>query len=146
VLKDFDKWNNKKKEIDFAVKSTPFHEREVWWCTMGVNVGFEEDGKHENFERPVLILKKFNKHVAWAVPLTTQSHNDIFHYQLKSSKTFVILSQLRLISSKRLVRLVEKINEDEILHIFELLKGFLTLKSVSVKSDSRPFGAGSPLA
>ncbi len=113
---------------------------------MGINIGFEEDGKHDNFERPVLVLKKFNKHVAWVVPLTTQSHDDIFHYQLKTSKTFVILSQLRLMSSKRFVRFVEKINEDEILHIFELFKNFFSLEPVSTKSDSRPFGAGSPLA
>ena len=26
------------------------------------------------------MLKKFNKHVAWVVPLTTQFHDDIFHF------------------------------------------------------------------
>ncbi|MFA7252609.1 MAG: type II toxin-antitoxin system PemK/MazF family toxin [Candidatus Paceibacterota bacterium] len=146
MIKDFDKWNEKKKSIHWTNQPTIFHEREIWWCALGVNIGFEEDGKNENFERPVLIIKKFNRHVAWIIPLTTQKHNDVFHYQLKTSKTFIILSQQTSISSKRLVRFIEKISEDEILFIFELLKSFYTLKHISTKSDSRPFGAGSPLA
>ncbi len=39
-----------------------FNEREIWWAHLGVNVGYEQDGKNDNFERPVLIIKKFGKH------------------------------------------------------------------------------------
>ncbi len=41
--KDFDKWNNQKKIINLRSNNTDFfyHEREVWWCAIGVNVGFE---------------------------------------------------------------------------------------------------------
>lgn len=35
-----------------------FNEREVWWCAIGVNVGYEIDGKGKDFARPVLVLKK----------------------------------------------------------------------------------------
>ena len=39
-------------------KNVYFREKEVWWAALGKNVGFEVDGKHELFERPVLIVKK----------------------------------------------------------------------------------------
>jgi mRNA interferase MazF len=133
--KDFDTWNNKKKLVHKDENPRLFQEREIWWCSLGLNVGFEEDGKHDQFERPVLILKKFNKHVAWAIPMTTQAHEDIFHHQLKNGESFLILSQLRLISSKRLLAKIEKITEDEHKEIFEILKRFLTTKKISSKEN-----------
>ena len=41
--KDFDKWNEKKKTIDQKEISdqTFFNEREIWWGSLGLNVGFE---------------------------------------------------------------------------------------------------------
>lgn len=35
-----------------------FYEREIWWCSLGVNIGFEQDGTNDLFERPVLVIKK----------------------------------------------------------------------------------------
>jgi len=39
IKKDFDKWNNDKKGLDHKSKNVFFHDREVWWCKIGVNVG-----------------------------------------------------------------------------------------------------------
>ena len=90
-----------------------FNEREIWWGSLGLNIGYEQDGKNENFERPLLIIRKFNRDIVWVLPLTTIAKNNKFHYKLKSSGSFVILSQVRLLSTKRLLRLVETINENE---------------------------------
>ncbi|MDQ7009415.1 MAG: hypothetical protein Q9M94_03950 [Candidatus Gracilibacteria bacterium] len=57
--KDFDKWNKLKKNINNKKQKFYVKEREVWSVKMGQNVGFEEDGKGKDFERPVLVLKKF---------------------------------------------------------------------------------------
>jgi mRNA interferase MazF len=113
--KDFDSWNNQKKIIDQKEISEGmfFNEREIWWGSLGLNIGYEQDGKNENFERPLLIIRKFNKGIVWALPLTTIAKDNKFHYKLKSSGSFIILSQVRLISTKRLLRLVETINENE---------------------------------
>jgi len=113
--KDFDKWNEKKKYIDQKEISGGmfFNEREIWWGSLGLNIGYEQDGKNENFERPLLIIRKFNRDIVWVLPLTTIAKNNKFHYKLKSSGSFVILSQVRLLSTKRLLRLVETINENE---------------------------------
>ena len=42
--KNFDRWNAKKKAIHDSACTALFHEREVWWCVLGTNVGFEQDG------------------------------------------------------------------------------------------------------
>ena len=62
-MKDFDNWNIKKKNIH-AQKSGPFcHSREVWRCSLGVNVGDEQDGTGECFDRPVVVIRGFNEHI-----------------------------------------------------------------------------------
>jgi hypothetical protein len=45
--KDLDRWNELKKKIDsYPADNVPyFHEREIWFCSIGHNVGFEQDGK-----------------------------------------------------------------------------------------------------
>jgi mRNA interferase MazF len=125
--KDFDNWNNKKKIIDQKNISVNrfVNEREVWWCSLGLNIGYEQDGKNEEFERPVLVIKKFNREIVWIVPLTSVPKNDKFHYGLNSNKSFVILSQIRLISTKRMIRRAEKIAEMEFKEIVYKIKEFL---------------------
>ncbi len=59
MQKDFDRWNNQKKVIQqLNNQGILFSEREVWWCALGENIGDEENGKNELFERPVLIIRK----------------------------------------------------------------------------------------
>ena len=109
-LKDFDSWNEKKKEIHQSVFREFVHTREVWWCSLGINVGFEQDGKHELFERPVLIIKKFNREVVLIVPLTSQlkdhikDHKYFVNFVHEDRPFSAIISQVRLISTKRLRR------------------------------------------
>jgi len=108
IAKNIIKWTKLKIRLHLSNKenNTYFKAREVWWASLGANIGFEEDGKHDNFERPVLILKKFNRHILWALPLTSQDKQGYFYYQFSynNKKYSIILSQLRLISSKRLLR------------------------------------------
>lgn len=122
--KDFDRWNEKKKSINQKEISERnfFNEREIWWGSLGLNIGYEQDGKNENFERPLLIVRKFNRNIVWVLPLTTIAKNNKFHYKLKSSGSIVILSQIRLLSTKRLLRLVETINENEFNEILTKIK------------------------
>lgn len=126
-IKDFDKWNKKKKAIDQKEVSGKifFNEREIWWGSLGLNIGFEQDGKNDDFERPLLIVKKFNRSIVWAVPLTSVAKDNNFHYKLKSSGSFVILSQIRLVSTKRFLRLIETINENEFKEIIDKIKNLL---------------------
>lgn len=113
MQKNFDKWNNRKKEINNTVFNSYIHEREIWWCSIGLNVGDEEDGKNELFERPVLIIRKFNQKIVLAVPLTTKTKDNYYYFTFMYDglKFAAILSQIRLISTSRLTRRIQTIND-----------------------------------
>jgi mRNA interferase MazF len=61
MKKDFRKWHFRKKLVHESKNIPYFYEREIWWCSIGLNVGYEQDGKNDNFERPVLVLKKIQQ-------------------------------------------------------------------------------------
>ena len=45
-MKNFDTWNKEKKNLENVGHDTlAFHEREIWWCSIGFNLGDEQDGK-----------------------------------------------------------------------------------------------------
>ena len=77
--KDFDNWNKRKKALNERGNAPFFHEREIWWCALGKNVGFEQDGKGKKFARPVLVFKKFNNQLFWALPLSTKIKANKFY-------------------------------------------------------------------
>ncbi|MEA3521895.1 MAG: type II toxin-antitoxin system PemK/MazF family toxin [Campylobacterota bacterium] len=69
---------------------------------LGKNIGFEQDGKGEEFLRPVLVLKKFNHDQFVGLAMTSKYHKqEKFYYKLKE-KSYVILSQIKTYSAKRI--------------------------------------------
>lgn len=103
----FIEWTKVKIRIHFSEKIVYFREGEIWWASLGVNIGHEEEGKNEKFERPILVLKKFSRHALWAIPLTTKRKEGnpyYFSYLFNEEKYAALLPQLKLISSKRLLR------------------------------------------
>lgn len=125
--KDFDSWNKIKRNIESNSKAPFFYERELWWCSIGENVGSEISGKHENFERPALILKVLNKQNAIILPLTTKARINPKHYLLFHAKirSAVILQQIRFVSGKRLIRKIGMIGNEEFDQIKVLVKNLL---------------------
>lgn len=124
MKKEFDKWNKIKKQTQNKDLPPLFVEREVWSCALGVNVGDEEDGKGENYLRPVLVLRKFNKSIFYGLPVTSKIKTDKFHISINSGKIngSVILSQMRLVDAKRLSHLMGKITGNELKEIRKKLK------------------------
>lgn len=127
-MKDFDSWNERKKKIHTNEFTGFVHEREIWWCSLGFNVGDEEDGKNEDFERPVLVLKKFNRKIVLAVPLSTKIKDNPYYFPFthEGTKFAVILSQLRLLSTNRFARRIRKIDHT----LFKQIKEKIIEKSL----------------
>ncbi|MCR4334600.1 MAG: type II toxin-antitoxin system PemK/MazF family toxin [Patescibacteria group bacterium] len=110
MKKEYSEWHKKKKILNERedIDTIFFREKEVWWTALGVNVGFEQDGKGGEFRRPVLILKKFNKYVVLIVPLTTKIKKDNKYYVSclitnDNLPRMAIISQVRLIDTKRFI-------------------------------------------
>lgn len=124
VIRKFVAWTKLKIKIHLIERVVYFRAGEIWWASLGVNVGFEQDGKNMDFERPILIVRKFNAHVLWAVPLTTKLKDIPYYYQydFAGTKYSAILIQLRLISSKRLLRKIGLFPRADFKNIKEQLK------------------------
>ncbi len=110
--KDFDKWNILKKRIEKQKNHIYAKRREIWWCYLGVNIGSEICGKNKIFERPVLVLKVFNKHILLIIPLTTKDKGIFYHVKLDidNQTSFAMFEQIKVISSKRLSRKIGRLN------------------------------------
>lgn len=76
---------------------------------MGQNIGYEQNGKGDNFVRPIIVVKKFNKGMFFGIPLSTQIKEGDFYYKFsfqksnKISQNIALLSQMKLYSSNRLL-------------------------------------------
>ena len=104
MQKNFEKWNQLKQKIDSTNKQIIYKDRDVWWCSIGINIGHEENGKNDFFTRPILILRKFNKQIFLGVPLTTKCKENKFYFRInfKDKEQSAMLSQIRVFESKRL--------------------------------------------
>ena len=122
-IKNFLDWFAIKPILDKTNKYPVFSERDIWWCSIGVNIGTEIDGKNLKYNRPVLVLKKFNSHQFWGLPVSTRPQTSLtfyFKFLLKGKKSWICLSQLKTIDAKRLNNnsRIERINKKD----FELIK------------------------
>lgn len=114
MRKDFDVWNERKKSIERSEFGHFVHARDVWWCTLGINVGSEQDGTAGTFERPVLVLRKFSKDTVLIVPLTSRPKRTRYHVVVRHNGVdyAAVISQLRLVSTKRLTRLLYQMDPE----------------------------------
>ena len=134
MKKDLDRWNEIKKTThrNVTVHELFPREREIWWCSVGVNIGVETDGKHETFERPVLIVRVFNREMLWAIPITSTIKVSPFYYSFlfKGESRSVVLTQIRAMSVKRLLRQVDVMSNEDFEKVIEMLTCLLKAKSL----------------
>ena len=117
---DFDNWNELKKKIN---SRNPIYvsERDIWFCSVGLNVGSEQSGKHELFERPVLVIKKVTVYTFIGVPLTSNKKKGSLYVEIESTQSSAIISQVKLFDTRRLARKINVISVEE----FEIIKNKL---------------------
>ena len=113
MRKNFNQWNKVKKKLDEIPdeKILPFREREIWWCSVGQNIGFEIYGKGDSFARPVLILKKHNPFTFYGLPLGSTRKKNPYHFLITTDgqEGSILLSQGRTFSSNRLLNRMVKL-------------------------------------
>ena len=125
---DLEIWHNLKSYLNENKKNKFFHEREIWFLHCGKNIGYEQDGKGKFFLRPALIFKKFNLKIFLGLPTTTKTKFGKFFFKINCEKfsTNIILSQIKLFSSKRLYKKIGKINEENYKKIIYKFKKLIT--------------------
>ena len=127
-MDSFNEWSKicevlQSKEIDFF-----FNKQEIWIAHYGFNIGFEQNGKNQNFERPVLIYKKISKEMFLGMPLTTKYNGEYYKFpigKMNEKENFVIWEQLKLMISKRLMYKIGYLDDKFFKQIRAIIKDYL---------------------
>ncbi len=124
-MKDFDSWNLKKKEIEEKGENKYYHARDIWWCKLGLNIGKEQDGKDDDFQRPVLVIRGISKNICAIVPLTTSKEEHKYRISVdkvdgKDAKA--IISQIRILDNKRFIEKIGVLNKEKFTKILKSVK------------------------
>jgi mRNA-degrading endonuclease toxin of MazEF toxin-antitoxin module len=126
-MKDFDTWIEHKKTINSA-SGKLYAKRDIWWCSLGVNVGFEQDGTGKLHERPVVVLRGFNRAVCLVVPLTTSTKANKYHVSLgeiDGKPAAAIISQIRLIDTRRFIDKIGMLDKEKFTEMKNAVKDLL---------------------
>lgn len=141
ILMHFVNWTKKKIRLHTAEPEVFCHEREIWWCSLGANIGFEQDGKGDEYRRPILVIRRFNKSIFWGVPLTTKTKEGKYYYAIDLGDglhRMVILSQLRLLDSKRLADKIGMLPKEQFVVVKEKLTEILNEEEYSPEITEAP--------
>ncbi len=104
-MKNFKDWSFKKEKINSKGFIPPkVEEGEVWWVSIGINIGEEIDGKGENYRRPCVIYKKINNKRFLVIPGTSTERVGDMYFSINFSDQvgYFCLNQIRVIDYKRL--------------------------------------------
>ncbi len=129
---DYDSWNEIKKSINSQHRNDCINVGEFWWANIGLNIGSEQNGTGNNYERPVLIVKRLSKNTVLVFPLTTKINQSNTLFEIDSDN-FVILNQVKTIDIKRLSRQLKNIKLSR-----RKFKGILSAFIFMLKNRNRP--------
>lgn len=129
IHKDYDGWCHLKKNLNGHTHLPTFAEREIWWCSIGVNIGFEMFGKSNVYTRPVLIIRKFGQATFLGAPLTSKSKKGYYRYPyaLDGESGAIIFDQIRTYDARRLASLKGKVHPKEFLKIKQAMRACFNL-------------------
>ncbi len=126
MKKDFIGWNVKKIDVNAVGFNKLYRQRDVWWCVLGINIGNEQDGNDDGYQRPVLILRGLSSKTCIIVPLTTSGEVHGFRIDvgiIAGKKAKAIISQIKVIDTKRLVNKIGVVNKDTFETIIKSIRG-----------------------
>jgi mRNA interferase MazF len=126
-IKKFDEWSLLKPKINEKNKLATFKQRDVFWVYIGENIGSEEDGKGDEFLRPVVILKVFNKEFCFVVPLSTKIKENRYcvGFEFNNKKQSALISQIKSIDARRLHFKIGTLSRDDYNLVMSAIIDFL---------------------
>lgn len=100
----YDKWNSLKKNINKKEYKFYVKEREIYFMSIGHNIGYEAYGKDELFLRPVLVYKRLTHSTFIGIPLTSKPKEGSYYFKFSYKKdkySYASLNQIRVFDTKR---------------------------------------------
>jgi len=100
----YDKWNKIKKNLQNKENILTFKEMEIYFMSIGQNIGKESYGKKELFLRPVLVYRKLSKTSFVGIPLTSgpKEGNYYFNFNyIKDKISTAMFDNIRVLDIRR---------------------------------------------
>ena len=116
IVKRFLEWIKLKEKLHSGTYNPPlFKQQEVWWCSLGENIGTEINGKSMLFSRPTLIYKKLGTHSFLAIPMTSQPKQESWYVKIKlfNKASTILLNQMRVLDYRRLSSKLGEIDKED---------------------------------
>lgn len=133
----YDKWNKLKKKLSTNSKLVHIRNSEIYFISIGQNIGYEAYGKDELFLRPVLVYKKLTHSTFIGIPLTSKPKTGSYYFKFSYKKdkySYASLNQLKVFDTKRIVYKSGNINKDDFEKLKNQMKEFVDITSHSKKS------------
>ena len=141
----FDKWNRLKQNLNTKNKPITFYQGNIYFMSIGKNIGYEVYGKGELFLRPVLVYKKLSKSTFLGIPLTSQEKTGSYFFSFSYKKDKIstaMLHQMRVFDINRSEYLSGKINKNTYKNLEKRVQEFLKV-TFSQKKEGMPTRAKS---
>ena len=92
-----------------------FKQGDIWWCSLGMNLGEEIFGKGVKFTRPVLVFRKFTSNSFLGLPLTGQEKEGSWYVEISihNKKNWVMMNQARVLDKKRLTNRIGMLDDSD---------------------------------
>ncbi len=135
----FDQWNSLKKQLDCKEKIIDFYEGNIYFMSVGQNIGHEIYGKNELFLRPVLVYKKLTNTTFLGIPLTSQNKEGSYFFEFsykKNKRSVALLHQMRVYDIRRSEYLSGKINKNTKKNLEAKLLKFMEVTSSKKKRNA----------
>ena len=100
----YDKWNTIKKLIHKKEETLYFRERDIYFISIGKNIGAESYGKKDLFLRPVLVYKKLSHTSFVGIPLTSKFKEGSYYFSfnyIKDKQSTAMFNNIRVFDIKR---------------------------------------------
>ena len=106
-------WCGLKSNLCGKESKVIFKQGDIWWASLGMNLGEEMFGKGEKFRRPVLVFRKFTGNSFLALPITKQEKKGNLYVEITIHKErrWVMLNQARILDKKRLTNRIGELDD-----------------------------------
>jgi mRNA interferase MazF len=127
-MKLFADWFKKKEKLETVEYEPPYiNEGDLWWCSVGENIGVEVGGKSVLFTRPVIVIKRIGRYAFLGIPTTTKAKEGSWYQSFVHAGVteVAMLHQIRLFSYKRLSTKIGRLDDADMQVIKKAFTGLL---------------------
>lgn len=126
----FDQWNNLKKKLNNKKEIITFYQGNIYFISIGQNIGHETYGKNDFYLRPVLVYKKLTKTTFIGIPLTSKKKEGSYYFSFNYKKgvtSTAMLNQIRVFDIRRTEYLSGKINKNTYMNLTNKINEFMKI-------------------